>query len=287
MEEKVDQRTIALIHARDEAEKARTLAEKANQIKSKFVANVSHEIRTPLNAIIGYSDILTEDATSEGKTSWISDLAQIKKAAMTLLNMINDILDMSKIESGKITVYMETFNIAELLREIVELMEPIAETNNNHFELEVLSTENVMVTDYIKVRQIFQNLISNANKFTKDGVIYIRISKEIDDLGREINKVQVADSGIGMSQEQLSRIFEPFQQADTSISRHFGGTGLGLAITKQLCEVLGGSIQVRSQRGRGTIFTVFLPTSLKKNIAFEYNQKLNGRAPKTEIKMKV
>lgn len=309
LEKKVDARTIQLIKAKDEAEKARLQAENANEIKSKFVANVSHEIRTPLNAIVGYSDILSEDAASEGKESWIEDLSNIKKAAMTLLNMINDILDMSKIEAGKITVYMESFDLADLLSEIIDLMEPIAEARGNRFRFDTGSDRFLMVTDYIKVRQIFQNLISNANKFTEDGIIYIRVTREQPtpepqsaaainvngnenglpngshggDSNGEIQlrqtetiKIEIADSGIGMTPNQIARIFQPFQQADDTISKHYGGTGLGLAITHQLCRVLGGNISVRSELGRGSIFTVRLPTSLKESIATEREMRLNG-----------
>ncbi|MGO0062794.1 ATP-binding response regulator [Brevibacillus fluminis] len=251
LEELVKERTLELSKARDEAVEA-------NQIKSQFLANMSHELRTPLNAIIGYSEMLKEEAEEMGEQAFADDLDKINTAGKHLLALINDILDLSKIEAGKMDIYLESCEIATLVRDVVTTVRPLVETNNNQLDVSELP-DGIMKTDVTKLRQILLNILSNACKFTKEGTIWLSAEYETRQ-GKQGIRFQVRDTGIGMTEEQLARLFEAFKQADSSTTRKYGGTGLGLAISQKLCQIMGGDIRVASEFGKGTTFTVWLPT---------------------------
>lgn len=234
-------------------------AEAANQTKSTFLATMSHELRTPLNAIIGYSDMLLEDVEDLEDSMFKSDLQKINNAGRHLLTLINDILDVSKLEAGKMTVHYEVFNVQDVMRSIVDMMIPTAEKNNNKVSLVCDEALGEMNCDLTKVRQMVFNLLSNACKFTKDGIVTLTITSEInEDLEEELH-FSVKDTGIGITEEQMKKLFQPFVQADSSTTRNFGGTGLGLTITKKFSEMLGGHVSVTSTLGQGTEFIITLP----------------------------
>jgi signal transduction histidine kinase len=250
----------------DELFHAKEAAEAASRAKSTFLANMSHELRTPLNAIIGYSELLEEEAGDRGQTALVPDLEKIQTAGRQLLTVINDILDLSKIEAGRTEVHPETFAVAPMLEEIVLLSRPMAAENGNVLRMKQ-NHPGILRTDCQKVRQVILNLLSNAIKFTRDGEITLSATREPARAEEravcdEWVRFRVADTGIGMSEEQQARIFEPFVQADASTTRHYGGTGLGLAISRRYCEILGGRIEVDSELGQGTTFTVHLPVTL-------------------------
>ncbi len=247
-------------------------AETANRAKSAFLANMSHELRTPLNAIIGYSEILREEAEDLGETEFVPDLERIKSAGTHLLDMISDILDLSKIEAGYVTLYLEAINIPKLIQEVVNTAKPLVEKNGNSLEVNWIPGIETMYSDLPKVRQVLLNLLSNASKFTEKGTVSLTITRETDqgekdDLDDEDNcfvpeswiVFRVADTGIGMTPDQVQNIFEAFTQADASTTRKYGGTGLGLAISKRLCQILGGNISVISEFNKGSTFTVRFP----------------------------
>lgn len=240
------------------------LAEAANQTKSDFLANMSHELRTPLNAIIGYSEILAEDVEDINQPHMVEDLDKIRSAGKHLLHLINDILDLSKIESGKMDLYLEYFNINELAQEIADTVKPTCNKNNNKLIINCADNIGNMYSDLTKVRQSLFNLVSNASKFTNSGQIYLNITKEfrlstnVEDTS-DIIRFQICDTGIGIKPEQIPKLFKPFSQADNSTTRKYGGTGLGLAITKEFATIMGGNITVVSEYGQGSIFTLSLP----------------------------
>lgn len=233
-------------------------AEAANQTKSTFLATMSHELRTPLNAIIGYSDMLIEDVAELGLQEQEADLKKINSAGRHLLALINDILDVSKLEAGKMTIYLETFNIYETCKSIMDMMYPSAEKNSNTLVLECQEDMGEMYSDATKLRQSLFNLLSNACKFTKEGTITLKVSSTQKG-SMDYIYFSVADTGIGITPEQLQKLFQPFTQADSSTTRNFGGTGLGLTITKRFCEMLNGDCLVDSIAGQGTTFTLILP----------------------------
>ena len=239
-------------------------AEAANEAKSTFLANMSHELRTPLNAIIGYSEMLIEDAEDENE-DFIPDLDKINSSGKHLLGLINDILDLSKVESGKMELYIEEFDLKKVIEEIEATIKPLVEKNSNSVAVEYNTEISTMNADITKIRQILLNLLSNASKFTKEGLITIKIedSKNIENA---IDFV-VVDTGIGMTQAQVDKVFQPFTQADEKTTRKFGGTGLGLTITKMFSEMMGGAIGLESEEGKGTTFTVTIPVRVveKKN----------------------
>jgi signal transduction histidine kinase/CheY-like chemotaxis protein len=255
LSEMVNQRTADLETAVVDAQRAREDAENANRTKSAFLANMSHELRTPMNAIIGYSEMLIEDLEDSGQAELTEDLRKIHSSGKHLLGLINDILDLSKIEAGRMTLFNETFDVARVIAEVKDTVQPLVSKNSNQLKVELGPALGVMHSDLTKFRQILFNLLSNASKFTERGEILLRASRERDGL-----TFSVRDSGIGMTPEQLGKIFEAFTQADASTTRKYGGTGLGLAITKRFCEMLGGGIAVRSEAGVGSEFTVQLPS---------------------------
>ena len=258
LEETVRHRTSELAKAVEDAQTARREAEDANHAKSAFLANMSHELRTPLNAIIGYSEILAEDATESGDTSALKDLEKIQTAGRHLLDLINDVLDLSKIEAEKMTIDLETIDLDQFLRDIRHTVLPLSEKQSNRFEIALEGPLGHMLGDSTKIRQILFNLLSNAFKFTTAGEISLRVSRFAGPHGDWV-RFEVRDTGIGMDAAQLERIFEAFTQADTSTTRKYGGTGLGLAITKRFSMMLGGGIRVVSEPGIGSTFTVELP----------------------------
>ncbi|AXK84171.1 response regulator [Pseudolabrys taiwanensis] len=237
---------------------AKDAAESASRIKSSFLANMSHELRTPLNAIIGYSEILLEDAIDRGDTPSIADLEKIQGAGKHLLGLINDILDLSKIEAGRMDVYLEPVFLTRLIDEVKTIVDPMMKKNGNQFVVECPGDIGALRTDQTKLKQSLINLLSNAAKFTKQGTVTLRLSRLEGDERPRI-RFEIADSGIGMTPDQMSRLFQAFTQADSSTTRNFGGTGLGLTITKHFCAMLGGSIDVRSTPNEGSVFTIELP----------------------------
>jgi signal transduction histidine kinase/CheY-like chemotaxis protein len=239
-------------------EVARDQANEANHTKSAFLANMSHELRTPLNAIIGYSEILKEEVQEQGLESFLPDLDRIESAGRHLLGLINDILDISKIEAGKMDVYLEDFEIAGLVEEVQSLARPLVAKNNNRLEVICPPGIGAMRSDLTKVKQNLLNLLSNSSKFTSDGKLTLEVTRSQGPDGSLV-KFRVSDTGIGMSKEQLGRLFQAFSQADATTTKKFGGTGLGLAITKHFCSLLGGDIAVESELGKGSSFTITLP----------------------------
>lgn len=241
-----------------EMKKNQEAAEKANKFKSDFLANMSHELRTPLNAIIGYSEMLQEDADDLGETEFVDDAQKINKAGKHLLSMINDILDLSKIESGRLELYVEILNIDDLIKEVEETVQPLIKQHNNKLVIKNKLKQGIMNTDITKVRQTLYNLLSNASKFTENGTISIEVeSTKI--YGKDGVAFHVKDTGIGMSKEHQAKLFQAFVQADPSTTRKFGGTGLGLAISMQFCKIMNGLIEVKSEEGIGSEFIVRLP----------------------------
>lgn len=259
----------------DELELARRQADAANQTKSQFLASVSHELRTPLNAIIGYSEMLQEEAPETGASPLVPDLHRIETAARHQLALINDILDLSRIEAGRTTVRVEEFSVNDLVRSVVATVEPLIARNHNQFEIDCPAQALFMTSDAMKIRQILFNLLSNAAKFTEKGVIklVVRHEGEVDadtasiapgSSPTEKNAIgsmifAVEDTGIGMTPPQMGKLFEPFTQAESSIHSRYGGTGLGLAISRRFARMIGGDIQVESQSGKGSTFTLTIP----------------------------
>jgi signal transduction histidine kinase/CheY-like chemotaxis protein len=255
MEDKIRARTRELQLANEELSVARTAAEEANKTKSAFLANMSHELRTPLNAIIGYSEMLQEDAIDKGDEEPVEDLRKIEGAGRHLLGLINDILDLSKIEAGKMEVFIEKVEIAPLVNEVISIVQPLADRNGNQLELICAADVGPFRSDETKVKQCLLNLMSNANKFTSNGRVTLTVQREAD----RCVVFRVSDTGLGMTQDQLGRLFQAFTQADASTTKRFGGTGLGLAITRHFCRALGGDIAVESAPGAGSTFTIRLP----------------------------
>ncbi|MFZ6184076.1 sensor histidine kinase [Nannocystis pusilla] len=239
---------------------AKQMAEEANLAKSRFLANMSHELRTPLNAVIGYAEMLMEESDERGLQGSVDELRKIQFAGKHLLGLISDILDLSKIEAGRMDVHLETFDVADMVEAVLGTIRPLADRGHNRVVVVCPASIGFIHADLTKTRQILLNLLSNAVKFTDHGEIRLTASKTLRD-GTPAIQFIVADNGIGMTQQQLGKLFQAFSQGDSTTSRRFGGTGLGLAISKAFCDMLGGTIEVKSQLGVGTMFTVRLPYS--------------------------
>jgi len=254
-----DQAVIAIENARlfDEIQdKNRQLAE-ASEHKSQFLASMSHELRTPLNAIIGLTEMMVANAARFGTEKALEPLRRVNAAGTHLLSLINEILDLSKIEAGKLELNPEPVNLARLINEVIGTAGQLAEKNNNRLIVEAQESLGALTADSMRLKQILLNLLSNACKFTKEGEVELRVRKVAD--GRDWVELAVADSGIGMTAEQQAKLFQDFTQADSLTARRYGGTGLGLAITRKLARMMGGDVTVTSEPGKGSVFTVRLP----------------------------
>jgi signal transduction histidine kinase/DNA-binding response OmpR family regulator len=242
---------------------AKEAAEQANRTKSSFLANMSHELRTPLNAIIGYSEMLQEEAEDLGNLDFVPDLQKIHGAGKHLLALINDILDLSKIEAGKMELFLETFDVRPVVEEVKATIHPLIEKNTNTLVVNCPPDIGHMHADVTRVRQVLFNLLSNASKFTEQGTVTLDVVRD-EAPGGDWLTFRVADTGIGMTPEQLGRLFQAFTQADASTSRRYGGTGLGLVICRRFCQMMGGDVSVTSTEGEGSVFTVRLPARVSR-----------------------
>lgn len=240
---------------------AKHAAEEASRAKSTFLANMSHELRTPLNAIIGYSEMLEEESRESGNRDGVQDLQKIQSAGKHLLALINDVLDLSKIEAGKMGLHLENFDVPPLINEMITALQPAAGKNSNKIQVRVAENVGVMLADVTKVRQILFNLLSNACKFTDHGVISVDVDQN-NVAGQDWVRFRVSDTGIGITERQKENLFHEFSQADSSIARKYGGTGLGLAITHRFVQLMKGHISVESEPGQGATFTVHLPAQV-------------------------
>ena len=254
----VEQRTAQLAESMKAAQQATIQAEEANMTKSKFLANMSHELRTPLNAIIGYSEMLIEEISDRGTPGLVPDVQKIHGAGKHLLGLINNILDLSKVEAGKMELFLETFAIAPLLEEVKATLSPLVAQNHNVLVVNCPEAIGSMRADVTKLRQSLFNLLSNASKFTENGTITLAVERKAGWV-----TFSVSDTGIGMTPAQQKKLFQPFTQADASTTRKYGGTGLGLVITQQFCEIMGGTIRVESKAGQGTTFIIRLPEQVQ------------------------
>jgi signal transduction histidine kinase len=254
-----DQAAIAIENVRlfeEIQDKNRQLAE-ASEHKSQFVSSVSHELRTPLNAIIGLTDMLVTNAARFGTEKAQEPLQRVNRAGTHLLGLINQVLDLSKIEAGKLELNPQTVQLAPLINEVIDTAGQLAEQNKNRLVVDAQKNLGALTVDPMRLRQILLNLLSNACKFTKEGEVRLRARRVAN--GRDWIELAVADTGIGMTPEQQAKLFEEFTQADTSTAQRFGGTGLGLAITRKLARMMGGDVTVASEPGKGSVFTVRLP----------------------------
>ena len=240
---------------------ARDRAEDASRAKSNFLANMSHELRTPMNAIIGYSEMLLEDAEEEGLDEFQSDLDKIRSSGKHLLGLINEILDLSKIEAGKMEIFLESFDINELIKEVEATIHPLAENKSNKLIIDCPDNAGFMEADETRVRQMLHNLLSNACKFTEKGTVTLRVTRTTQE-GEDWIIFDIIDTGMGIPKDYLKNIFLEFSQVDNSSTRKFGGTGLGLAISRRFCLMMGGDITVKSVEGAGSTFSIEMPVKV-------------------------
>ncbi len=247
-----------LVRMAGDATQARKVAEAASDAKSGFLADMSHELRTPLNAIIGITEILIEDAKEEGRQDQLEPLTRVFSAGEHLLRLINDVLDLSKIEAGKMRLAIEAVDVSDALREVVATMMPLAEKNDSRLSLNGVEEVGAVQADPLRFKQVILNLVGNACKFTKSGEVRISVSRDGHGTGQRL-LVAVSDSGIGMTAEQVDRLFQEFSQAEAQTARDYGGTGLGLMISRRLARLMGGDIDAASRPGEGSTFTFWLP----------------------------
>jgi Amt family ammonium transporter len=257
--EKLEESGKVMHRQKNELQIAMEKARSASQAKTDFLAKVSHELRTPLNAIIGYSEMLMEEAEDDGLETYSDDLTKIHSSGEHLLTLINDILDISKIEAGKMDLYLEDFKLKDFISQVISTAQPLVEKNRNKMVVELDDSIGTLRNDETKLRQVLLNLLSNAAKFTEGGVIKLKISKA----ARSSVKFELSDTGIGMTPKQLKNVFEEFMQAETSTSKKYGGTGLGLPISKKITEMMDGKIEIKSKVGEGTTFTITIPKTIK------------------------
>lgn len=250
---------LTLRDVSDRLTREKAVAEAASRAKSQFIANMSHELRTPLNAVIGYTELMSEEAREDCRWTDVDDHGRVLAAARALLHLIDDILDLAKVEGGKLEVSIEDFDLTGVLQGAVDTVRHAASAQNTTIELEIASGLGVVRNDPYKLTQCVLNLLSNAAKFTKDGRIAVRAWRT---LAPDQVHIEVADTGIGMSPDQVRRVFKAFEQADASITRKYGGTGLGLTITQSLAKLLGGDIAVESELGKGSCFTLSVAADL-------------------------
>ncbi|MFQ6026153.1 MAG: sensor histidine kinase [Dehalococcoidia bacterium] len=254
LEQRVIERTAELTTALDKLEEA-------SRHKSEFLANMSHELRTPLNAIIGYSEMLEEQAEDLRQEDFIPDLHNVQASGKHLLELVNEILDFSKVEAGKMELYLETFDVPTMVKDVVTVIQPLAEKNGNTLEVRCESNVGFMRADLTKVRQTLFNLLSNASKFTQGGAISLDVIRE-GGAGEDQIRFSVTDTGIGMTPDQMDKLFLPFSQADSSTTRRYGGTGLGLILSRSFCQMMGGHITLASEAGKGSTFRFTLPVEV-------------------------
>ncbi|MBX9747649.1 MAG: response regulator [Hyphomonadaceae bacterium] len=262
----IDARDAVLAQTLGELRAAREAAEAANVSKSQFLTSMSHELRTPLNAIIGYSEILHEEAEADGRDTDIADIERVLAAARQLLHLINDILDLSKIEAGRMDINAGEFDIAALIGEAAATVRPSMEKNGNTLKVDIAAGIGVGISDNFKLNQCLLNLLSNAAKFTREGQISVRAHREVV-VGGDLIEIAISDTGIGMSEEQIGRLFNAFVQADVTTARRYGGTGLGLVITRRMMQLLGGDVSVKSTPGKGSTFTLRFPAVVRSQAA--------------------
>jgi signal transduction histidine kinase/ActR/RegA family two-component response regulator len=276
-----DQAAIAIENVRlfDEIQDKNRQLQQANEYKSQFISSVSHELRTPLNAIIGLTDMLVTNATRFGTEKAREPLQRVHRAGTHLFGLINQVLDLSKIEAGKLELNPQTVQLAPLIDEVTGTARQLAEQNKNHLVVEAQENLGALTVDPMRLRQILLNLLSNACKFTKQGEVALRVKRVVD--GRDWIEIAVADTGIGMTSKQQAKLFEEFIQADSSTARQYGGTGLGLAITRKLARMMGGDVTVASEPGKGSVFTVRLPAGAAP-LAKTESGSANGRSTRTD-----
>jgi signal transduction histidine kinase len=256
-----DQAVIAIENVRlfDEIQDKNRQLQEASQNKSQFLASMSHELRTPLNAVIGLTEMMVTNAARFGTEKALEPLRRVNAAGNHLLSLINEILDLSKIEAGKLELNLEPVNLGRLIDEVIGTAGQLAEKNKNRLVVEAQENLSALIADPMRLKQILLNLLSNACKFTKEGEVALRVRNVTD--GRDSVELAVADSGIGMTAEQQAKLFQDFTQADSLTARRYGGTGLGLAISRKLARMMGGDVTVTSEPGKGSVFTVRLPSS--------------------------